>query len=101
MPKGGIKSLVIGKRSKMDSFNNWLSSRSDSSEEQIKNYMFFSNLHSIKEKVDKLLSMDKIAIDIMLENGHDWANDHVATSKDDIEEVYNWINSKIGNNCGA
>lgn len=58
---------------------------------ELKNYMFFSNLKSIKEKVEKLLSMDASQIDSMLEDGHDWASDHVATSKDDIEEVYNWI----------
>jgi hypothetical protein len=57
----------------------------------VKNYMFFSNLKSIKEKIDKLLSMDVNQIDSMLEDGHDWASDHISTSRDDIEEVYNWI----------
>jgi len=27
----------------------------------------------------------------MLADGHDWANDHISTSRDDVEEVYNWI----------
>ena len=54
-------------------------------------YMFFSNLKSIKEKVDKLLSLDHAKIDKMLSDGHDWAGDHVTSSRDDIEEVYNWI----------
>lgn len=62
---------------------------------ETKNYMFFSNLHAIKEKVDKILSMDKNLIDKMIEDGHDWASEHIATSKDDVEEVYNWINSTI------
>jgi hypothetical protein len=60
---------------------------------ELKNYMFFSNLRTIKEKVDKLLSMDANLIDKMIEDGHDWASDHIATSKDDVEEVYNWISS--------
>jgi hypothetical protein len=63
----------------------------------IKHYMFFSNLHTIKEKVDKLLSMDQKRIDKMLDDGHDWAAEHVATSKDDLEEVYNWISSSFRN----
>jgi hypothetical protein len=63
----------------------------------IKHYMFFSNLHTIKEKVDKLLSMDKKKIDQMLDEGHDWASEHIATSKDDVEEVYNWIASVMAN----
>jgi hypothetical protein len=54
------------------------------------NYMFFSNLETIKRLVDKLLEMDKTEIDTMLKE-HDWASDHVTSSKDDIEEVFNFI----------
>jgi len=54
------------------------------------NYMFFSNLETIKRLVDKLLEMDKTEIDMMLKE-HDWASDHVTSSKDDIEEVFNFI----------
>jgi superfamily II helicase len=60
-----------------------------------KNYMFFSNLKTIKERVDKLLSLDQKTLDNLLEKGHDWASDHIATSKDDVEEVYNWIMSEM------
>ena len=58
------------------------------------NYMFFSNLETIKRLVDKLLQMDKSEIDAMLDE-HDWASDHITSSKDDIEEVFNFI---AGNN---
>lgn len=61
------------------------------SDNDLKHYMFFSNLKSIKEKVDKLLSLDPGKVDEMLSDGHDWAGDHVTSSRDDIEEVYNWI----------
>jgi len=54
------------------------------------NYMFFSNLETIKRLVDKLLEMDKTEIDTMLKE-HDWASDHITSSKDDIEEVFNFI----------
>lgn len=60
-----------------------------------KNYMFFSNLKTIKEKVDAMLAMDVSQVDAMLEDGHDWAADHIATSKDDVEEVYNWLSSSV------
>lgn len=63
-------------------------------EHDIKHYMFFNNLKTIKEKVDALLKMNHKEIDEMLADGHDWASDHIATSKDDVEEVYNWIMSK-------
>ena len=64
-------------------------------QKEIKHYMFFSNLKAIKEKVDNLLAMDEKKIDSMLAAGHDWAYEHIATSKDDIEEVYNWISGHM------
>lgn len=54
------------------------------------NYMFFSNLETIKRLVDELLEMDRTEIDIMLKE-HDWASDHITSSKDDIEEVFDFI----------
>lgn len=56
------------------------------------NYMFFSNLETIKRLVDELLEMDRAEIDAML-NEHNWASDHITSSKDDIEEVFNFIAS--------
>jgi len=61
----------------------------------LKHYMFFANLKNIKKKVEEILQMDPHVIDKALSDGHDWANDHVATSKDDIEEVHNWVTSRI------
>lgn len=57
----------------------------------IKNYMFFTNLQTIKRLVDDMLTMDESEIDKQLTNGHDWASDHISTSKDDIEEIYNFL----------
>jgi len=54
------------------------------------NYMFFSNLETIKRLVDELLKMDRTEIDTMLKE-HDWASDHITSSKDDIEEVFDFI----------
>jgi len=61
-----------------------------------KNYMFFSNLKVIKERAEAMLDMDPSKVDAMLEDGHDWAADHIATSKDDVEEVYNWLAGEMG-----
>jgi uncharacterized protein YerC len=58
------------------------------------NYMFFQNLKTIRDAVDEMLSLDPMMVDIILSDGHDWANDHIATSKDDVEEVYNFLKSK-------
>ena len=55
------------------------------------NYIFFGNLKTIKRLVDKMLEMDEAEVDAMLTNGHNWAVDHIATSKDDVEEVFNFL----------
>ena len=31
---------------------------------------------------------------MLFRSGHDWANDHISTSKDDVEEVHNFLKSK-------
>jgi hypothetical protein len=58
-------------------------------------YMFFENLKIIKNGVEELMKMDKDKIEALLSNGHDWANDHIATSKDDVEEVHNFFKTKM------
>lgn len=62
--------------------------------EDLGNYMFFQNLKTIKQMVDDLLALDEKMVDGILASGHDWAADHIATSKDDIEEVHNFLMSK-------
>jgi len=59
--------------------------------EDLGNYMFFQNLKTIKQMVDELLKLDEKMVDGILASGHDWAEDHIATSKDDIEEVHNFL----------
>lgn len=60
------------------------------------NYMFFGNLEQIKRQIDELLQMDHEKVDALLNSGHNWAADHIATSKDDIEEVYNFMMGEAG-----
>jgi len=62
--------------------------------------MFFQNLASIKHYIEEIMSMDKKSIDAMISDGHDWAVDHVATSKDDIEEVAGWLRNSMSNQEG-
>ena len=66
-------------------------SLNENENKDIKNYMFFTNLQTIKRLVDDMLTMDESEIDKQLTNGHDWATDHISTSKDDIEEIYNFL----------
>lgn len=58
-------------------------------------YMFFQNLASIKHYIEEIYKMNPDDIDALLSNGHDWAADHIATSKDDIQEVAEWIRNEM------
>lgn len=64
------------------------------------NYMFFENLKTIKKAVDAMLQLDPTQVDNMLSNGHAWAVDHIATSKDDMEEVSGFLTNSIQTNSG-
>ena len=55
------------------------------------NYMFFGNLETIKRLVEIVLEMDPAKVDSVLKNGHNWAVDHIVSSKDDVEEVANFL----------
>lgn len=62
--------------------------------EDVSSYMFFENLRIIKNAVDEMLELDEQMVDGILASGHNWAEDHIATSKDDVEEVYNFLMNK-------
>lgn len=59
------------------------------------NYMFFGNLKTIKRMIDDIVQMDAEQVDKILKDGDDWAVDHIATSVDDIQEVYNFLKNGI------
>jgi hypothetical protein len=62
---------------------------------ELKNYMFFGNLKTIKRCIDKMMAMDPVKVDELLSDGHNWAEDHITTSKDDVEEVCNFLCNAI------
>jgi hypothetical protein len=54
-------------------------------------YMFFSNLEQIHRQTGILLEKDPEMISDILENGHDWAQDHIATAKESIDQVFDFL----------
>lgn len=64
-------------------------------ESEESNYMFFNNLSRIKRFADMLLEMDKSRIDDMLNNGHDWANDHVTKAKENLNQVFDFFYEEL------
>lgn len=73
-------------------FNEYKKSISESHDET-ENYMFFANISNIKRMCEEILEMDSSMVDSKLTDGHGWAVDHIATSKDDVEEVYGFLKS--------
>ena len=68
-----------------------VSATNENNSDDRKHYMFFRNLATIKHHAEEILKMDPDKIDELLNNGHDWASDHIATSKDDVQEVSEWL----------
>lgn len=60
-------------------------------EQKNERYMFFSNLEQIKRQADLLLRFDRDELEKILDNGHDWAQDHVAESKSFLDQVFDFI----------
>jgi hypothetical protein len=53
--------------------------------------MFFSNLKQIARQCKMLLEMDEEMIDQILQDGHDWADDHVTEAKVNMDQVFDFI----------
>jgi ethanolamine utilization protein EutQ (cupin superfamily) len=61
-------------------------------EEQRSNrYMFFSNLQQMRRQCDMLLDLDESMLEEILDNGHDWAQDHIAEAKNNMDQVFDFL----------
>jgi hypothetical protein len=58
-------------------------------------YMFFSNLEQMRRQCDLLLDLDHSMIENILENGHDWAQDHIAEAKNNMDQVFDFLMNEI------
>ena len=63
-------------------------------------YMFFSNLEQIKRQCEMLLDMDQQQIESILSDGHDWAQDHIAEAKNNMDQVFDFLMNETKNSDG-
>jgi hypothetical protein len=63
--------------------------------EQEDRYMFFSNLEQIRDQATELLQYDKTQVEQLLDDGHDWAQDHIASSTESIDQVYDFMKNHL------
>jgi len=69
----------------------------ESNDKESSRYMFFSNLEQMRRQCDILLDFDQSMIEDILENGHDWAQDHIAEAKNNMDQVFDFLmNEKEG-----
>lgn len=61
------------------------------SHQETTNYMFFSNLNQIMRQCKMLLEMDPQMVDEVIQNGHDWADDHVTEAKTNMDQVFDFM----------
>jgi hypothetical protein len=59
------------------------------------NYMFFSNLEQIKRQCEMILDMDPQMVDQLINNGHDWADDHITEAKVNIDQVFDFFKNEF------
>ena len=59
--------------------------------EQDERYMFFSNLEQMRRQCDLLLDLDSQMVEEILDNGHDWAQDHIAEAKNNLDQVFDFL----------
>ena len=60
-------------------------------EQESSRYMFFSNLEQIKRQCELLLELEEDEVSSILENGHDWAQDHIAEAKNNMDQVFDFL----------
>jgi hypothetical protein len=60
-------------------------------EQKSERYMFFSNLEQMRRQCDLLLDFDRSEVESILDNGHDWAQDHISEAKNNMDQVFDFM----------
>ena len=68
---------------------------------KLDNYMFFSNLKQMKRQLDIMLGeFNPNMVNDILNNGHDWADDHITEAKVNIDQVFDFFMDKLKDEDG-
>jgi hypothetical protein len=68
---------------------------SELKENELENYMFFSNLKQMKRQIEMIMEMNPILVDSILQNGHDWADDHISEAKTNMDQVFDFLKNEM------
>jgi hypothetical protein len=92
--KGGQKKLDANKDGKI-SGEDFKLLQKEGGDGRTENYMFFSNLKQMHRQIELLMEINPQVIDMILQNGHDWADDHVTEAKTNMDQVFDFIMNEI------
>jgi hypothetical protein len=73
------------------SLEEFINESKNSVNEEVENYMFFQNLEVIKKNIETLMSLDPNKVDSTLQNGHDWAADHITVAAENVDQVTKFL----------
>jgi hypothetical protein len=59
------------------------------------NYMFFANIETICRMVSEMLEFNNMEVDTLLGDGHDWAEDHISAAKENVHQVFDWLENEM------
>ena len=62
----------------------------------VSNYMFFGNIEQMHRQLGLLLELDPQMVDSIIQDGHDWADDHISEAQTNIDQVFDFMMNKIG-----
>ena len=54
----------------------------------------------MKRQCEILLEMDHQEVESILDNGHDWAQDHISEAKNNMDQVFDFIMNETENYDG-
>ena len=58
-------------------------------------YMFASNLKQMVRQAELMMQLDAKQVEEILDGGHDWAQDHVAVAKENLDQVFDFMMNKL------
>ena len=58
-------------------------------------HSFFSNLEQMRRQCGLLLDLDHNMVEEILSDGHDWAQDHIAEAKNNMDQVFDFLKNEM------
>jgi hypothetical protein len=62
---------------------------------ETENYMFFKNMDQMMRQLIMLSQIEPQLLDQMLQQGHDWADDHMTVAKENLDQVFDFVMNKL------